>query len=925
MQTFVGIYRLCFVAVVLIAVLTAPTAGSVPGSMELALENPLLELYIDPTTAEIAVRQRATDSWWFSNPQGWPQLETRARGRAKDRVGSQFSITYFVPGDESRTLDSYNDSVLLDQYTIEVLDDRVRVDYLLGEAWPLNAYLPAIIDVESFEDILERLDSAADREFVKDQYTIVALEPLADHERISVHNVDKDQVFGDYRLVSPGQDLNEAQRRQLIEFALGRIASQRADYRDRSHVTDSEVSPWIDSPVAVVKDLSNWDREDLIEITRTVVNPEDLQAIHARMGLDTLDQNITVFRVVLEYQLDGDTLLVRVPMDELEYPNQAVDVRGRYTAAGGTVTLPLQTLDLLPFFGAAGVDAEGYILVPDGSGALIHLNNGKSDAPIYNHRVYGRDQSLGPDRRVLTFPQHSHLPIFGLVQGELGFMSVIEHGDAVSQIRAAVAGRTSSFNTVSPTFTVIPMTRVDLVAQTDTYDGQRARGIWLDAITEANVYQSRPMASDLEMRFLFFHGEDANYSAMAAAYRQHLFGQRSPLSHDESDIPLILDVTGAIHVNRPWLGIPRRVSEPLTSIEQIQAMTNGLLEHDISQIHLRYTGWLNGGVEHFYPNQVRVDPVLGRNQDMAALAASLRGLGIHFFPSVGFMYRYASQPWDGFAPRQDASRFMDRTVGLYHYRLKEPLQMLDTDYYFDIISPRVIPELVAQFLPGFLELGSSGMYLHDVGTAINSDFRRDSLVDRGQAQLVLQEQLRQLSGIAGLDIMVSGANAFVLPYAHTVVNVPATSSGFLISDQEVPFLHIVMSGYLHYALEPMNYTGNLRQRLLRSLETGALPYFSFISEPSLVLKDSDFGNLHASDYRHWWATMIDTYHELNQALRSVYGQPIIKHEILTSDVVRTTFAGGTSIMVNYSEAPVMVDGQHIEGFGYHIKEAVRYE
>ncbi len=921
MQTTSSTMRLCLWTVLLVALLAAPTRGAADHSLELVLDNGTLELYIHPDTAEIAVRQKVSDSWWFSNPPNWEQLETRARGRAKNRVGAQFSLTYFIPGDESRSLDSYNDSVLLDQFSIEVLEDQVRVDYILGEQWPLNAYLPAIIDIDTFEAMLDALESDADREFVRDKYTIVALEPAGDSERVSVHNVDKDSVFGEFRLVALDQDLDEAQRRQLVEFALGRVASQRTDFRDRSHVTYAEVAPWAEAPVAIVKDLSNWDREDLIEITRTVVDPEELQAIHARMGLDTLDQNITVFRVVLEYQLDGDSLVVRVPMDELEYPKQAVDVRGRYTAAGGTVTLPLQTLDLLPFFGAADVDAQGYMLVPDGSGALIHLNNGKSDAPIYNHRVYGRDQSLGPDRRVLTFPQHSHLPIFGLVQAEQGFMGIIEEGDVVSQVRAAVAGRTSSFNTVSPTFTVIPMARVDLVAQTDSYDGQRSRGIWLDAITEANVYQPRPMDSDLAMRLLFFHGDDANYSAMATAYRQHLFAGRSPLEAEAADIPLILELTGAIHVNRPWLGIPRRVSEPLTSVQQVQTMMNSLLEHDISRIQLRYTGWLEGGVEHFYPNGANVDPVLGSNRELAALAASLDELGIQFFPSVGFLYRYADRPWDGFGARQDASRFMDRTVGIYHYRLKEPLQMFDTDYYFHIISPRTIPGLVDQFLPRFQELGSSGIYLHDMGTAVNSDFRRDGLVDRGQAKQILEDQLRRLAGSADLNIMVSGANAYVLPYAHTVVNVPGQSSEFLISDQDIPFLQMVMSGYLHYALEPMNYTGNLRQRLLRSLETGSLPYFSLIAEPSLILKDSEFARLFASDYRHWWAVMIDAYHQLNDVLRHVHGQPIVRHEVLTPNVARTTFANSVSIMVNYNQFPVMVEGNYIDGLGYLMKEA----
>lgn len=47
---------------------------------------------------------------------------------------------------------------------------------------------------------------------------------------------------------------------------------------------------------------------------------------------------------------------------------------------------------LLPYFGAAGAGEQGYMLVPGGSGALIELNNGKTNLePYETELLYGED------------------------------------------------------------------------------------------------------------------------------------------------------------------------------------------------------------------------------------------------------------------------------------------------------------------------------------------------------------------------------------------------------------------------------------------------------------------------------------------------------------------------------------------------------
>ena len=71
--------------------------------------------------------------------------------------------------------------------------------------------------------------------------------------------------------------------------------------------------------------------------------------------------NGPVFNASMIYRLDGSDLIVEVPYSALRFEN-------------GT---PMTYISVLPMFGAAGTDQEGYMLLPEGGGALINYNNGK--------------------------------------------------------------------------------------------------------------------------------------------------------------------------------------------------------------------------------------------------------------------------------------------------------------------------------------------------------------------------------------------------------------------------------------------------------------------------------------------------------------------------------------------------------------------
>ena len=86
---------------------------------------------------------------------------------------------------------------------------------------------------------------------------------------------------------------------------------------------------------------------------------------------------------------------MEVPFDDLEYKED----------------YPIYYLSVLPYFGASGTTDEGFLFVPEGGGALIEFNNGKTSQNSYYSNVYGWD--MGQDRDAVVHDTRTYFNVFG--------------------------------------------------------------------------------------------------------------------------------------------------------------------------------------------------------------------------------------------------------------------------------------------------------------------------------------------------------------------------------------------------------------------------------------------------------------------------------------------------------------------------------
>ncbi|XEC93621.1 DUF5696 domain-containing protein [Paenibacillus tarimensis] len=593
------------------------------------------------------------------------------------------------------------------------------------------------------------------------------------------------------------------------------------------------------------------------------------------------------FVIPLEYRLDGDSVVVTIPAGHIEEAD----------------TYQISSIDLLTYFGAAGTESSGYSLVPDGTGSLIHHNNGKVRDEHYSQVLYGPNQTYGSSRRT-QITEHARLPVFGMKSGDAAWMGVIEEGDAIASIRADISGKRNSYNYAYTSFNIRDEDEVTLATANKVED--------IPVLTK-NKYEG-----NITVRYSFLYNDQADYSGMAATYRGMLQAESKLIRLEEKDsIPFYLDMVGAVTKRKFILGVPYESNTAMTTFSQAEAIYGQLQNSGISNVQMRYLGWFNDGIYHKIPTNVKTTGALGGASGIRKLSDMLLQGGGQLYPDVAFQNVYQNTP--GFSPTRDAARYVTREVAwrAHYNRARNRMNLLLGDYY--VLSPVRLPSYVERFAGGYDGLGLDGLSLRDLGDLLNSDDRPGRVVLRENAKFIVKDQLEKLS-VQSPDLMISGGNAYALPYAKHLIDVPMASSRFNITDEEVPFYQMVVHGSIDYAGFAYNLDDrqNSREALLKMIEYGASPRFTWSHAASSELKSTMFDYLFSANYREWIDQAVSMYEELNEALAGVRTEPIVGHTKLREGVYETVYGNGISIIVNYLDEPVTVNGRTVQAKNYAV-------
>ena len=597
------------------------------------------------------------------------------------------------------------------------------------------------------------------------------------------------------------------------------------------------------------------------------------------------DNTGAVFNVSLIYRLEDGDLVVEVPYEAVRY-------KAEY---------PLTYVVPLPMFGAAGTSDEGFMLVPEGGGAIINFNNGKILQNSYYANTYGWD--YGVRRKELVNETRNSFPVFGMAKNGGAFLCFMEGATSYGGVQADVAMRYNSYNWLNAKYNVIHADQYNVSAKTAQ----------LVFMFEAAVPQDT-----IVHRYRFL--ETDSYVDMANAYGDYLRATYPELKDAKASevSPASVELVGAIDKTVVKFGLPIDSVVATTTFQQAQEIIADMTGRGVQNLNVRMAGWANGGVTQQVMTDVDILRELGGKKQMTALIAKAKELNVPLYFDGVNCFAYDSGVLEGFLPFTDAARYTTREqIVLLPFDIVQYQTADWLDQYY-LVRPDYAKENASNLIKALSDVDAYGVSFRDVGNLLSADYNPKRTVTREEVKSMNIDTIKEAQA-NGQNVMIRMGNDYAVPYATIITDMDLTGTAYSILDKNVPFYQIALHGMKDYTGEPINLAGDYVTEFLRCVEYGAGLNFTFMDEDGKILQDTYHSNFFGANYDSWAdnaAEMISKYQADTAGLNQ---QRIVSHEQLSANVAVTGYADGTKVYVNYGSTEFAQDGVKVPARSYTVE------
>jgi len=589
------------------------------------------------------------------------------------------------------------------------------------------------------------------------------------------------------------------------------------------------------------------------------------------------------FNVPLKYTLENDYLNVELLVSEIEE-------RG---------TNSVFSVNLLPYFGAGNTEDKGYIFVPDGSGALIDMNNGKVLYDNYSQEIYGYDNALFRYKDI-NHIEKARMPVFGIKKENNALFAIITEDDAEAVIKAESGGKLTSYNSAYAEFKL---------RRTDSYVFANTRK------SDIDIFQKGPFGIEkCEIRYYILEGENTGYKDMAEKYRDYLVAERGIKKTCTTENKFYIDLYGAVIKKKPILGIPVSVIQPLTGYNEAVEMLNIVKEAGIDNIVVKYNNWSRESITNSIPERVKIEKRLGGAKNFNNMLQAFHENDIEIYGGINLL---KVSKGSGLLSRfiDFAKNIRGIPISLYPNKLSTYVQDQSVKA-LRLTASNKIPEYAEDYCYSYGKLEMDGAALNDMGNILYSDFRNEGAC-MAKTKVQVEEAYRAISEKA-VSIIGDGVNAYALPYVDHIVNIPVCSSNFDIVDRDIPFYQMVVHGLVPYSTEPVNLSANPTELFLKAVQTGSHLHYSWIYRDSVNLKDSELDFLYGAEYKSWMKTAVQQYEKLKIIHRLTGDKFITDFVYITPYVTKTVYEGGVNVIVNFNKTAAVIDGVIVDGRSFRV-------
>ncbi|MCR5558375.1 MAG: hypothetical protein K6F75_12560 [Butyrivibrio sp.] len=602
------------------------------------------------------------------------------------------------------------------------------------------------------------------------------------------------------------------------------------------------------------------------------------------LDLSTSSSDTPIFNVSVVYKLEGKDLVVEVPFADLDFDKET----------------PIYTITPLPYFGAGGPDEKGFMVVPEGGGALINFNNGKTSQSSYYTNVYGWDMCLSRD--AVVHNTRAYYGVYGVSEGNDSFVCILENGKNYASIQADIAGKNRSYNFVNAKYSICQREQYDVgdIANSDIYE-----------------YVTDLPDETLSQRYTFVNsGDYVDMAKTYGAYLQKEYAGYLDLVSDTST-PVAIEMVGAIDKVKQIVGVP--VSRPLklTSYNEASQIIDELSASGLTNMHVKMSGWCNGGVNQKVLSKAKTISALGSKKDLQNLVNKAEQGGNKVYLNGVTQYAYDSNLIDGFFSYRDAAKLISKErAELYNYSNVTYGQRENADNSYFLLHTDLAKKYTDNLVKAAQKY-NAGASFQDLGMDLSSDFYRKKTYSREQ---VLSAQVQQLESYNnnGTPLMINMGNDYAVPFCQIVTNMDLRGSEYTIIDECIPFFQLAVHGRVDYTGRAINTCGNMENEVLYSAEYGAGLCFELMKESSFATQKTLYTEYYGAYFDAIKDNITEIYTRYNNELGHTFNQEMVGHKNLTSDVSCTEYADGTKVYVNYGYSDYTEGGVKVPARDYTV-------
>ncbi|MCL2224568.1 MAG: DUF5696 domain-containing protein [Defluviitaleaceae bacterium] len=596
---------------------------------------------------------------------------------------------------------------------------------------------------------------------------------------------------------------------------------------------------------------------------------EDWSADMAQFDIPT-ELDSAAFNLIMRFELDRNNLIVTVPLSEITYV---------------TEFMPTQ-LTIMPYFGAGRAEDDGYLFVPDGSGSLLFFESARHTQGLYRSNVFGHDEAIV--REHLLHDNRTAFPVFGVYRNGATFAGIIEQGAAYASIRAEVAGIRAPYSRVHPIFRLLHGTPLDVQGRTND---------------SMYMHEWDLPDEDIVIRYVIPRGD--GYVGMAHAYREFL-QERYPQLRERVSEPVtaMVEILGAALTPQHILGFPVDRPFPLTTYAQAAEMMEKMHDHGWRNVHVKMRGAHNDSIDHAVPTSLDLISQLGGRRGFGNMVNAASELDFTFYVEGDFMFMRGIEAFDGFSRLRDAARQANREIvehagysSVYFGPLGTGMIMADPVV---VARPEFTINTARNFVNDAARRGVNNIAFRSMASALAGDFNEDRHVTREAAMNKRVDFLSELRE-NGTGVWLNYGFSYGVPFADIITGMPLTDQNFGITDTAVPFYQIALHGLVPFAGRPINLAEDNSYHLLKSIESGASLFFSFMDVPTADLLVTRYRRYFANEFGRWFDVANQLHANHAQNFGHLYNQLIVDHQIFNAPqggITVTVYEDGTRVYVN---------------------------